>query len=67
MKQPDISNAKDPDLRSAMAALVRAGVLARKTAMDTDTDLVFVKDGRLVYVDAKTTQSAPSAKSGLAK
>lgn len=53
MKQPDISMAQDPDLRSAMAALLRASVLARKVAMETGTDLVIVKDGQLMFVEVK--------------
>lgn len=58
---PDISTAKDPDLRTATAALVRASALARKVAIDTGTDLVFVKDGQLVFVEAKTLQLQPQA------
>lgn len=53
MKQPDISTAKDPDLRSSRAALLRASALARKAAMETGTDLVIVKDGRLMFVEVK--------------
>ena len=49
MNHTDITNAKDPDLRSSMGALLRAGMLARKAAKDTETDLVIVKDGRLVF------------------
>ncbi|MBV8781683.1 MAG: hypothetical protein JO353_09830, partial [Phycisphaerae bacterium] len=52
-------------LRGAMAALVRAGVLARKTARDTDTDLVIVKDGRLLFVPMK--EHKPQTSSGPAK
>jgi hypothetical protein len=59
MRQPDISQAKDPDLRASMAALLRAGTLARKAAADTDTDLVVVRDGRLVLVQFKTSQKGP--------
>lgn len=35
-----------------MAALLRAGVLARKAAIDAGTDLVIVKDGQLVLLEA---------------
>jgi hypothetical protein len=53
MMRPDISTAKDPDLRTAMAALLRAGALARKAAIDAGTDLVIFKDGKLILVEAK--------------
>ena len=47
MNANDISNAKDPDLRASLGALRRAAQLARKTAIQTETDLVIVKDGRM--------------------
>ena len=53
MKTKDISKAKDPDLRASMAALQRASQLARKTAIQTDTHLVIVKDGRLLRLSAE--------------
>jgi hypothetical protein len=58
MKQLDISEAKDPDLRSAMTALLRASMLARKAAMDSGTDLVIVKDGQLMFVQVKMAGSS---------
>ena len=45
MSTQDISNAKDPDLRASLVALRRAALQARKTAIQTDTHLVIVKDG----------------------
>jgi hypothetical protein len=50
----DISEAKDPDMRSALTALQRAALLARKIAIQTDTELIVVKEGQLVRIDAKT-------------
>jgi hypothetical protein len=50
MKTKDISEAKDPDLRSSMAALLRASQSARKIAIQTDTDLIIAKDGKLVRI-----------------
>ena len=47
MNTNDISNAKDPDLRASLGALRRAAQQARKTAIQTETDLVIVKDGRM--------------------
>jgi hypothetical protein len=53
MKTRDISEAKDPDLRTAMVALQRASLLARKTAIQTETHLVIVKDGKLLRLSAE--------------
>jgi len=54
MDPRDISQAKDPDLRSSLTALRRASELARKVAIQSNTDLVVVRDGRLVHIEAKT-------------
>jgi hypothetical protein len=54
MSTMDISNARDPDVRSSLAALRRAAALARKEAIATNTDIVVVKDGRLLVIEAKT-------------
>jgi hypothetical protein len=54
MKLQDISTASNPDLRASLAALRRASALARKIAIDTDTGIVVVREGRTVYVPAKT-------------
>lgn len=53
MKTKDISEAKDPDMRASMAALQRAALQARKTAIQTGTHLVIVKDGRLLRISAE--------------
>lgn len=53
MKAKDISEAKDPDLRASMAALQRASLQARKTAIQTGTHLVIVKDGQLLRISAE--------------
>jgi hypothetical protein len=53
MKPEDISQAKDPDIRAGLAALKRAALLARKTAIQTDTDLIIVKEGRLTRITAQ--------------
>lgn len=52
MTTGDISNAKNPDLRASQAALRRAAELARQTAIQTDTDLIIVKDGKTVRIPA---------------
>jgi hypothetical protein len=50
MTPRDISEAKDPDLRASVAAMQRAAELARKTAIQTGTDLIVVKDGKLTRI-----------------
>lgn len=52
MNANDIANAKDPDLRSSLGALRRAAQQARKTAIQTETNLVIVKDGRMQRISA---------------
>jgi hypothetical protein len=52
MNEGDISNAKNPDLRASQEALRRAAELARQTAIQTDTDLIIVKDGKTVRIPA---------------
>ncbi len=52
MNPNDLAKAKDPDLRSALGALRRAAQSARKTAIQTDTHLVIVKDGRIQRITA---------------
>jgi hypothetical protein len=52
MNKADISQAKNPALRGSFAAMRRAAILARKTAIQTDTALVLVRDGKLVSIPA---------------
>ncbi|WP_256645669.1 hypothetical protein [Thermomonas paludicola] len=67
MKPRDISNARNPDLRASQAALRRAAALARKTAMDSGTDLVVVREGRTVRISADTLRSQAKADRDLAR
>ena len=48
----DISNAKNPDLRNALAALRRASLMARKIAIQTGTNIVVIKDGKMIRISA---------------
>lgn len=52
MSTKDISNAKDPGLRASLGALRRAAQQARKTAIQTETNFVIVKDGRMQRISA---------------
>ena len=50
----DIQEANDPDLRACSAAMQRAAQAARMTAIQTGTDLIIVKDGKLTRISAQT-------------
>ena len=57
MTQKDLSEAKNPDLPASFAALRRAAEMARQTAIQTDTALVTVLDGKPVRIPAKELRS----------
>lgn len=48
----ELSQARNPDIRASLAALRRAAEQARKTAVQTNTALVIVKDGKLLRIPA---------------
>lgn len=52
MTQADLAKAKDPDLRASLAAMRRAAAMARQMAIDTDTGIVIVRDGKPVVISA---------------
>lgn len=52
MTYTDINKAKSPEMRASMAAMKRAASLARKTAIQTDTGIVVVRDGKRVHIPA---------------
>lgn len=62
MTTNDISNAKDPDLRASLGALRRAAQQARKTAIQTETNLVIVRDGRMQRISADELRLQAKAK-----
>jgi adenylate kinase len=49
----DLAQAKDPDLRTSLQALQRAAELARKTAVQTGTDIVIVENQQIVRLTAR--------------
>ncbi len=53
MTRPELSSAKNPDLRASLAAMRRAAEMARITAIQTNTEIVIVKDGKPVRVTAE--------------
>lgn len=64
MKQlNDIANAKDPDLRASLAAMRRAALLARQTAIQTDTSIVVIQDGQLIHVSAQELRKTATRES----
>ena len=52
MTERDLAAAKNPDLRASLAAMRRAAALARKTAIQTNTGIVVVRDGKPVRIPA---------------
>ncbi|MDR0786347.1 MAG: hypothetical protein LBG44_00525 [Gemmatimonadota bacterium] len=53
MTPPDIFKARNPDLRNSLAAMKRAAAMARQIAIQTDTAIVIVKDGKTVRITAE--------------
>lgn len=63
--QRDLSRAKNPDLRASLAALKRASELARRRAIQTNTEIVIVEAGRVRRISAaqlrrQMRQTAPA-------
>ena len=52
MSGADISKAKSSLLRGSLPAMRRAALLARKTAIQTDTEIVLVERGKRVKITA---------------
>jgi len=61
MKQQDLSKAKNPDLRASLAAMQRAAELARRTALQTDTAIVVVQNGKLIRIPAEQLRTGKVA------
>jgi hypothetical protein len=58
MKTKDITQATDPALRGSLNALRRSAAAARKTAIQTDTDLIIEKDGKLTRIPAQVLRES---------
>lgn len=52
MTQADLAEAKNPKLRGSLAAMRRAAEMARKKAIETDTGIVVVRNGKRVHISA---------------
>ena len=61
MKSKSIAKAHDPDLRASAMALRRAAAAARRTAIQTGTHLIVVKDGKLTRISPQDLRSARGA------
>ncbi|NCD25024.1 MAG: hypothetical protein EOL86_05480 [Deltaproteobacteria bacterium] len=57
----DISNAQDELLRVSMIALKRASKVARETAIQTETDLIVVEEGKLLRISAEELRAQPDS------
>lgn len=53
MTPQELAKAKNPDLRASLAAMHRAARLARKIAVQTDTEIVVVREGKLLRIPAE--------------
>jgi len=53
MSRRDLSEAKNPDLRASLTAMRRATEMARTTAIQTNTGIVIVQDGKPVRITAE--------------
>ena len=52
MKPIDVTRSRNPDIRASLAGMKRAAALARQTAIQTDTEIVMVRDGKPVRISA---------------
>ncbi len=52
MIRKDLSRARNPDLRASLAALQRAARMARQVAIQTNTAIVIVQNGKIVRISA---------------
>lgn len=57
MKPNDISQARNPDLAGSLVAMRRAAAMARRTALQTHTEIVVVRDGKPVTITAVQLQA----------
>ena len=58
MTLADLSKAKNPKLRASLAAMHRSAEMARKIAIQTDTGIVVVRDGKRVHISAAELRAA---------
>lgn len=61
MTQHELGKAKDQDLVGSMVAMKRAAAMARRIAVQTDTAIVVVQDGKLVRITADELRKRAAA------
>jgi len=54
MNPRDLSQAKNPDLRNSLDAMRRAAKQAREKAIQTNTAIVLVRNGKPIHITADT-------------
>lgn len=52
MPRTNYWNSNNPDIRNSMVAMRRAAAMAREIAIQTNTEIVLVRDGKPVRVSA---------------
>ncbi len=62
IKKREISQARNPDMRTAMTAMQRAAELARQTAIQTNTAIVVVREGQRIRITAEQLRQERNAK-----
>lgn len=61
MTQRHISEAKNPDQRASLGAMKRAAQMAREIAIQTNTGIVVVRDGKIVTITADELRAEKEA------
>lgn len=61
MIKKEKNSLSDPDIRDAMNAMQRAAQLARQTAIQTDTAIIIIKDGKQIRVTADELRKEQAA------
>ena len=59
MTPTDVQNAKNKDLPASLIAIQRAAVMARKTALQTDTAIVVLEDQKVVRISGEALRQQP--------
>ncbi|AFY60253.1 hypothetical protein [Synechococcus sp. PCC 6312] len=65
MDKKDIANAKNPDLPASMDALRRASGLAIQTAIQTNTAIVIMENGKIVRISGEELKKKQSLRGSL--
>jgi hypothetical protein len=61
MNVKETDRPSNPDVRDAMAAMQRAAELARTTAIQTETAIIIVQDGKRIRITAEELRKQRAA------